>query len=337
MESPINSNSVVLKSLNSLTIENITISDIPSGYVVIKVVAGGLGPYDLYHVDGRRKLDLSNGRTVLGFEGSGIVSSVGENVDKSLIGKKVSFMTDFHDKNCLGSWAEYAITRAKNVLILDDKINMNQAAYLFGNPLTAICLFNDIIKGKHKCIMLDTASSALGRMIIRLCLCEGIKMINIVRRDVNIKILEEEGSTVNFSSNATGFYKQIKEKISDMQPTLYITCLGGGMQSTLFEYMGERSILCTIGNMNESKLFGFSTAEFIFKRKEIRGWFLFPYLKTISGEKLREFLGIIEKALVSGDKTFLTSIKEEVNLIQFEEGLRRYKQDMSGGKIVIKP
>jgi NADPH:quinone reductase-like Zn-dependent oxidoreductase len=337
MDSPIISNSIVLKNFNSLTTEKLTISNLPAGYVLIKVVAGGVGPYDLYHIDGRRKLDLTNGRTVLGFEGSGIVSSVAENVDNSLVGKKVSFMIDFHDKNCLGSWGEYAITLAKNVLILDDKVNMNQAAYLFGNPLTAICLFNDMIKGKHKCIILDTASSALGRMIIRLCLSEGIKMINIVRRDVNIKILEEEGSTVNFSSNSTGFYKHIKEKITEMQPSLYITCLGGGMQSTLFEYMGERSILCSIGNMNESKLFGFSTAEFIFKRKEIRGWFLFPYLKTISGEKLREFLGIIEKALVSGDKTFLTSIKEEVNLIQFEEGLRRYKQDMSGGKIVIKP
>lgn len=337
MESPFVFNSLVLKQLNTLTPQKIKVSDLPSGYVAIKVIAGGVGPYDLYHYDGRRKIDLTNERTVLGFEGSGLIIGVGLNVEKSLIGKKVAFMIDLHDKNSLGSWGEIAITQSKNVLILDEKIDMNQAAYIFGNPLTALCLFNDIIKGKHKCIMMDTASSALGRMIIRLCLKDDIKMINIVRRDVNVGILEEEGSTVNLSSNSTNFYKQIKERINEMKPSLYITCLGGGMQSTLLEYMGERSILCSIGNMNDNKLFGFSTAEFIFKRKEIRGWFLFPYLKSISDEKLQELLDIIKKNIIAGDKTFLTNIKEEVTLEQFEEGLKRYRQDMSGGKIVIKP
>lgn len=328
--------SLICKEINSVKIDNISIASLESDYVLIEVKAAALHPYDLYYVDGRRIVD-SNKNLVLGFEGSGIVYRVGSNVDKSLLGKKVAFMCDYNDKNSIGCWGQFSVTQVDNTLVIDEKIDFNKAAYLIGNPLTAFCLFNDMIQKQHKCIMLDTATSAFGKILIRLCLQAGIKMINIVRSELNLKILEEEGSTFNFSSNSSSFYKDINLKITELQPTIYFSCLGGGMQSTLFGYMPEKAVLCSLGNMNDDKLFGFTTTDFIFNRKEVRGWNLLSYLTTISSTQKRENLDYIQKQLVSGDKIFLTNIVEEVKLDQFEQGLKHYKENMSKGKIVIKP
>jgi NADPH:quinone reductase-like Zn-dependent oxidoreductase len=109
------------------------------------------------------------------------------------------------------------------------------------------------------------------------------------------------------------------------------------MQSTLFGYMGNCSILCAIGNLNGDKLYGFSTADFIFKRKEIIGWHVFKYFSTLSEEQANQIKNEVQTSIASGDKTFLSNIAGEFPLDNFEEALKNYRLKMSKGKIILKP
>jgi NADPH:quinone reductase-like Zn-dependent oxidoreductase len=67
---------------------------------------------------------------VLGFEGSGVIIKVGEDVSQDLVGKKVAFT----DK----AYARYAISDLKRSNFLSDDFDLSKAANLIVNPLTAV-------------------------------------------------------------------------------------------------------------------------------------------------------------------------------------------------------
>jgi len=140
-------------------------------------------PYDgicseLFKVEGFR----------LGGEASGVIISVGENTDKSLLNKKVSFHA--------GSWAHY---RSLNVgtehfIILDDSQDLAKAAASYINPLTTIGQLEIIESRGAKWFVADAAASQLNKMLIRLCRStgKGYEPICIVRKEEHAKLLRED-------------------------------------------------------------------------------------------------------------------------------------------------
>ena len=98
-----------------------------------------------------------------------------------------------------GVWAEYVVKSAKGgVLPLNDSVSLEQGAMSMVNPLTA-CAFLEITKkGGYKAIVLTAAASALGQMVNRLACNEGVQVINIVRREVHVDLLKEQGAKNHF-------------------------------------------------------------------------------------------------------------------------------------------
>ena len=97
------------------------------GHVLVQVAYTTCDPYDgicsqLFKTEGYR----------LGGEGCGVIISVGEGVDKSLLNKKISFHA--------GAWAHYkSIEVAINhFIILNDSQDLSKAAASYINPLTTI-------------------------------------------------------------------------------------------------------------------------------------------------------------------------------------------------------
>jgi len=62
----------------------------------------------------------------------------------------------------------------------------------FVNPLTALGLVESIKNCKSKAAVQTGAASQLGRMIMKVCATENIQLINIVRREEQVKMLKEE-------------------------------------------------------------------------------------------------------------------------------------------------
>lgn len=57
------------------------------------------------------------------------------------------------------------------------------AASSFVNPLTALYMVDVAKRGQHKAVIHTAAASSLGKMLLRLCLKEGVPIICVVRRE----------------------------------------------------------------------------------------------------------------------------------------------------------
>jgi len=125
-----------------------------------------------------------------------------------LNGKRVSVIAN---PDSIGAWAEYHVFDAKSCIPLDDKLSFEQGACAFVNPLT-VCAFIELLKdGKHKACVSSAAASQLGRMLIKNCKDEGIKTINLVRREEQKKELLDLGADYVINTSDKDFEDQLKK------------------------------------------------------------------------------------------------------------------------------
>jgi NADPH:quinone reductase-like Zn-dependent oxidoreductase len=328
---------VIFKSVNNVEYGDINynLNDIDDNYAVVKVTSAGLGPYDLGYIIGRLKTDLKD--YALGCEGAGVVVKVGKACDASLVGKRVGFLSNYGDPKSVLAFAEYSVVPCKSLVLLPEDVDEQQATYLLSNPLSAVCLFNDKIKDKCKALIVDTAGSAIVKMINRLCKAHDITVINVVRREENVKLLNDLGFANVYNSTASDYNDKIKAAIDEIKPSIYLSFMGGDFPVKMFERLLPGSTMVCAGNINNEKLHGFGSPDFIFKDKSIEGFHLFVYLKTVPEEDRKALIDCILKNLSSKDSTYHTEVSKEFKFSEFEEARKYYESNMSKGKILLKP
>jgi NADPH:quinone reductase len=148
------------------------------GEVLVRMLASPINPSDLMYVEGKYGLKPTFPATP-GFEGVGVVEANGGGVLGWLRkGKRVAVVNDR-----VGNWAEYTVTKARQVIPVPDDLPDDQAATFFVNPATAVAMTADVLKVPAGEWLLQTAAgSNLGKMVIRLGQRTGFRTLNVVRR-----------------------------------------------------------------------------------------------------------------------------------------------------------
>jgi NADPH:quinone reductase-like Zn-dependent oxidoreductase len=159
------------------------------GEVLVRMLASPINPSDLMYVSGQYGLKPRLPATP-GFEGVGIVEATGGGLLGRLRkGKRVAVIYDR-----IGSWAEYTITKARQVVPVPDDLGDEQAATFFVNPATAIIMTRDVLRVPSGAWLLQSAAGGeLGKMIVRLGKKYGFRTMNVVRRREQIDELTELG------------------------------------------------------------------------------------------------------------------------------------------------
>ena len=106
----------------------------------------------------------------------------------SMVGKKVAFAVD---KEGLGSYAQYTVVKSDECLPLSAETSFEQGCMSLINPLTVMAMLDLTKQRKHKAVVMTAAASALGRIVNRFFPQEGIEVINIVRREEQIEVLNK--------------------------------------------------------------------------------------------------------------------------------------------------
>lgn len=160
------------------------------GEVLVRMLASPINPSDLMYVAGKYGLRPALPATP-GFEGVGVVESTGGGILGRLRqGKRVAVINDR-----IGNWAEYTITKARQVIPVPDELSDEQAATFFVNPATAVVMTRDVLAVPQGDWLLQTAAgSALGQMVIRLGKRYGFRTLNVVRRREQVQELEKLGA-----------------------------------------------------------------------------------------------------------------------------------------------
>lgn len=315
------------KASAALQFEEVEVPTPGDGEVLVKMEFAPINPSDLSFLQGTYA-EKPSYPTIPGIEGSGTVVAIGSGIlPKLRMGKRVSCTST---KGHGGSWAEYMRTSAMHVIPIG-KLNFEQASMLIVNPLTALS-FIDIAKAnKHRSIINNAASGALGKMISRLAQLNDIPCINIVRSKQNYEQLVNEGAKYILDNTSSSFVEEYSKLAKKLTATLVLDPVGGANSSKLIEYAPKNSILMLYANLSESPI-SIDSRILVQEDKQIQGF----YLANFNSKKnILSSLGDTKRVQKLISKELKTDIQKVFALEEVNKAIGLYKNNMSAGKVLI--
>jgi len=156
----------------------------------------------------------------VGNEGAGTVVAAGDDV-AGLLGRKVGMIGG-------AMYAQYRKIAARDCIPLPEGASAADGASMFVNPLTALAMVETLRMEGHKALVHTAAASNLGQMLNRICLADGVPLVNVVRSEAQAAILREIGATHIVDSSAADFREKLTDAIAETGATLAFDAIGGG-------------------------------------------------------------------------------------------------------------
>lgn len=188
-----------------------------------------LAPEDAARNAGRIGQPLS-----VGLEGAGTVIGAGPGAEH-LLGRRVAALS-----LTSGTWGDYAVVGAQDCMPLAEEVTTREGAGLFCNPMTAMAIVETVRLEGHRALIHTAAASNLGQMLARLCLEDGMPLVNVVRRREQVDLLRNLGAVWVVDSSLPTFAEDLREAIAETGATIAFDAIGGGTSAqTLLSAMED--------------------------------------------------------------------------------------------------
>jgi NADPH:quinone reductase len=286
---------------------------------------------------------LRTGKSMsMGNEGAGVVVDAGKDAEH-LIGKVVGAMAG-------RMFTSHRTLNIKDILVFPDGVSPKQSAAAFVNPLTALGMVSTMRSEGHSALVHTAAASNLGQMLNKLCLADGVELVNIVRSPAQGAILEAIGARHIVDSTAPDFREQLTAALSATGATLAFDAVGGGPLAGQILAAMEAVLLARIppigqygspvhkqvyiyGRLDLSPTTVPATAGFTWG---VGGWLLFSYLARIGPEETAK-LG--ERVANEITTTFASRYTREISLAEAIDAdtIRGYARAATGEKYLLLP
>jgi NADPH:quinone reductase len=317
--------------------ESISVARIPvprpgPGQVLVRVAASPINPSDLMFVRGMYgfKKPLP---AIPGFEGSGtVVASGGGLMARLLNGRRVACHAA-DPKIAGGMWAEYVVTSAQACVPLRSDVELEAAATMLVNPLSAWAMMDEARRGRHRALVQTAAASALGRMVIRLGQKFAIPTINVVRRAEQAKLLRDIGAEHVLDSSSTGFDANLRELCRKLDATIALDAVAGEMSARVLRAQPRGSRLLVYGALSLQAV-QIDPGSLIFEGKRVQGFWLSAWLAKKNMISRFRLARQVQRFLANELKT---EIRASHPLEEVGRALQEYATHMTGGKILLVP
>lgn len=325
-------NANIIRAMKSLAVGEAPIPEPKNTQVLIRVMAAPCNPSDIAFMRGgygiRKPVPV-----IMGFECAGKVMETGTDPGaKALLGKNVSCFSQ-GDEN--GTWAEYFLADYRECLVLKENMPVEQAAALCVNPFTAYALVDLARKKKAQVIIQNGASGQVGIFIRRLAAREGIKVINLVRKEEHVQVLKDQGDSHVLSMNDPEFGIKLHQLSRELNASVALDAVGGETSGLILNAMPPGSALIIYGGLSGKPAGMFDTLEIIFEGKTIEGFNLGNWKMQQGDEKFNQISLELQDLIVEG--IIQTRIQAVYSLEDVQQALERYIRNMSAGKILFKP
>jgi NADPH:quinone reductase-like Zn-dependent oxidoreductase len=280
----------------------------------------------------------------VGNEGAGIVIKTGSSdAAKALMGKTVAMIGG-------AMYAQYRCLRVAECLPLPAGITPAEGASCFVNPLTALGMTETMRREGHKALVHTAAASNLGQMLNKICLKDGIGLVNIVRSEEQAGILRKIGAKHVVDSTAASFMNDLTNALVETGATIAFDAIGGGKLAGQILTGMETAINKTAkvysryGSSVHKQVYiyggldlrptelnrGFGMAW------DVGGWLLTPFLQKIGpadGARLRQRVVDELKTTFASHYTQIVSLQEALQL----NHIATYGKRATGEKYLINP
>ena len=88
-------------------------------------------------------------------------------------------------------YSQYRTVKLQQTLPLPAGATPADGASCFVNPLTALAMVHTMRSEGHTALVHTAAASNLGQMLNKICIKDGVQLVNVVRSDEQTKILRD--------------------------------------------------------------------------------------------------------------------------------------------------
>jgi NADPH:quinone reductase-like Zn-dependent oxidoreductase len=302
------------------------------GQVLVRIEASPCNPSDLLLLEGKHG-SLKSLPTVPGWEGAGtVVASGGGWLAGLLKGKRVACaLQDDRD----GTWAEYCVVDAMMCLPLKRRMPIDQAASLIVNPLSAVGLLDTARRDGHRAAVQTAAASQLGRMLLTLARDQNFPLVHVVRREAQVELLRALGAEHVLNSSDADFAERLAGICDRLDATAAFDAVGGELTGTLVQAMPAGSTVYVYGALSEQPCGNINPIELIFRDKSVTGFFLGTWIQRHSALGIIRRANRLQRLLI--DNHIGTGIQARLRLEDAVQGLQRYVDHMTDGKVIFLP
>lgn len=280
----------------------------------------------------------------VGNEGAGVVVAAGSSPEaQALMGKTVAVLGG-------AMYTQYRCIPAAQCMELPEGATPPEGASSFVNPLTALGMVETMRREGHKALVHTAAASNLGQMLNRICIQDGIGLVNIVRKKEQEDILRGIGAKYVCNATSPTFMQDLTEALVSTGATLAFDAIGGGKLAGQILTCMEAALT---RNATEYSRYGSTTLKQVYiyggldrgpteftrgfgMTWGMGGWLLFPFLQKIGPEGAQKLKARVAKELKT---TFASRYTKEVSLV---EALRLdeiavYSKHATGEKYLLNP
>jgi NADPH:quinone reductase-like Zn-dependent oxidoreductase len=280
----------------------------------------------------------------VGNEGAGVVVKTGSSdAAKALLGKTVAMIGG-------AMYSQYRCLKAADLLVLPPGTTPAEGASCFVNPLTALGMVETMRREGHKALVHTAAASNLGQMLNKICLNDGVGLVNIVRSQEQADILRKIGAKHVVDSTAPTFMDDLTGALVETGATLAFDAIGGGKLAgqilTCMEIAANKTakVYSRYGSSVHKQVYiygGLDTRPIELNRAfgmawGVGGWLLLPFLMKIGmadGLKLRQRVIAELKTTFASHYTQVVSLQETLQLSH----IAVYGKRATGEKYLINP
>ena len=156
----------------------------------------------------------------VGNEGAGTVIRAGADAI-ALLGKKVGLLGG-------GMYTQLRRLPASNCVVLPEGASAADGASMFVNPLTALAMVETMRREGHTALVHTAAASNLGQMLNRVCIADGVDLVNVVRSAEQVELLLGQGASHVVDSTTPDFRTTLSDAVAGTGATLAFDAVGGG-------------------------------------------------------------------------------------------------------------
>ncbi len=280
----------------------------------------------------------------VGNEGAGVVVATGSgDAAKALLGKTVAVLGG-------AMYSQYRTVPVAMSLLLPQGASAADGASCFVNPLTALGMVETMRREGHTALVHTAAASNLGQMLNKICIKDGVKLVNIVRKPEQAALLKSIGANYVCDQGSPSFMEDLTQALVETGATVAFDATGGGklggqiltcMEAALNRSAKEYS---RYGSTTHKQVYlygGLDTSPTEFNRSfgmawGMGGWLLFPFLQKMGAAGTQALKARVAAELKT---TFASHYAKEISLTQALrlESISAYGQRATGSKYLINP
>ncbi len=280
----------------------------------------------------------------VGNEGAGRVTEAGSSAPaQALVGKTVAVLGG-------AMYAQYRCVKVNQCLVLPEGATAAEGASCFVNPITALGMVGTMHREGHKALVHTAAASNLGQMLNRLCLADGISLVNIVRKQEQEGVLKAAGALHVCRTDSRTFLQDLTDALAATGATIAFDAIGGGpLAGQILGCMEAAvnrgvTVYSRYGSTTHKQVYLYGSLDMspaVLNRNYgmawgIGGWLVTPYIEKIGPLAFQELKERVARELKT---TFASHYSQEISLTEALQldVIAAYSKRATGKKFLINP